>query len=72
MNSSRQDQLIAVFEDTQIYYSEEPTLIRAVEESRKQTAFYPADDYPPLPEHQRAGRIAVTKSKTLQAAMRFI
>ena len=72
MNSSRQDQLIAVFEDTQAYYGEEPTLVRAVEESRKQTAFYPADDYPPIPDQKRAGRIAVTKSKTLQAAMRFI
>ncbi len=69
MNMTRQYRLIAVFEDTQTYYSEEPTLVRAVEESRKQTAFYPADDYPPIPEHQRAGRIAVTQSKTFQAAI---
>ena len=68
MELSGQERLIAVFEDTQAFYSKDPTLIKAVRESREHTAFHPADDYPALPEVQRAGKIAVTKSKTFEAA----
>ena len=68
MESSRQEKLIAVFTDTQAFYGEEPVLVRAVEESRKQTVFHPADDYPAIPDCQRSGRIVVSKSKTFQAA----
>lgn len=68
MELTRQEQLIAVFRDTQAYYNNEPFLVQAVEESRKQTIFYQADDYPPIPDRQRMGRIVVTKSKTFQAA----
>lgn len=68
MELTRQEQLIAVFRDTQAYYNNEPFLVQAVEESRKQTIFYQADDYPLIPDRQRMGRIVVTKSKTFQAA----
>lgn len=68
MESSRQEKLIAVFTDTQAFYGEEPILVRAVEESRKQTVFHPADDYPAIPDCQRSGRIVVSKSKIFQAA----
>lgn len=66
---TRQEQLIAVFEDTRAYYTENPTLAEAVKESRDHTAFHPADDYPKLPEAKGEGRITVTNSKTFQAAM---
>ncbi len=64
-----QEQLIAVFEDTQVYYTENPTLAEAVKKSRDHTVFYPADDYPELPEPKGEGKVSVTKSKTFQAAM---
>ncbi len=52
---------------TSILYNE-PFLVQAVEESRKQTIYYQADDYPLIPDRHRMGRIVVTKSKTFQAA----
>ena len=66
---TRQEQLIAVFEDTQTYYTENPMLAEAVKESRDHTVFHPADDYPELREAKGEGRITVTNSKTFQAAM---
>ena len=57
MELSKQDRLIAVYEDTQAYYTENPTLAEAVKKSRDHTVFYPAprraDDYPGLSETQR-------------------
>jgi hypothetical protein len=53
---TRQEQLIAVFEDTRAYYTENPTLAEAVKESRDHTVFHPADDYSKLLEAKaRAG-----------------
>ncbi|MBR5679417.1 MAG: TIGR02452 family protein [Clostridia bacterium] len=69
MEPSRQARLIAVFEDTQKYYTENPTLVEAVKKSRERTAFHPADDYPELPEPKGDGKVSVTKSKTFQAAI---
>ena len=66
---TRQEQLIAVFEDTRAYYTENPTLAEAVKESRDHTVFHPADDYPKLLEAKGEGRITVTNSKTFQAAI---
>ena len=66
---TRQEQLIAVFGDTQSYCTENPTLAEAVRISRDHTAFHPADDYPELPEPKGEGKVSVTKSKTFQAAM---
>ena len=43
------EQLVQVFEDTQRFYTENPTLAAAVEASRRNTKLYEADDYPPLP-----------------------
>ena len=61
MVSDRQAQLIAVFEDTQAYYTENPTLAEAVKKSWDHTVFYPADDYPGLSEPKGDGSISVTK-----------
>ena len=69
MDSDKKARLIEVFEDTQAYYTENPTLAEAVKKSRDHTVFYPADDYPGLPEIERAGKVTVTKSKTFQAAL---
>ena len=66
---TRQEQLIAVFEDTRAYYTENPTLAEAVKESWDHTVFHPADDYPELPEPKGEGKVSVTKSKTFQAAI---
>ena len=75
MVSDRQAQLIAVYEDTQAYYTKNPTLAEAVKKSRDHTVFYPAprraDDYPGLSETQRAGKFTVTKSKTFQVVLRI-
>ena len=43
------EQLVQVFEDTQRFYTENPTLAAAVEASRRNTKLYGADDYPALP-----------------------
>ncbi len=68
MLNNMRSRRIAVFEDTQAYYTENPILAEAVRESQEHTVFHPADDYPPIPDCQRAGRITVTKSKSFQAA----
>ena len=39
MELSKQDRLIAVYEDTQAYYTENPTLAEAVKKSRDHTVF---------------------------------
>lgn len=48
MSSSR-EQLRAVFEDTQRFYTENPTLAEAVAFGREHTRLYEAGDYPQLP-----------------------
>jgi hypothetical protein len=69
VDNNKQSRLIAVFEDTQKYYAENPTLAEAVKKSREHTAFHPAEDYPELPEPKGEGKVSVTKSKTFQAAI---
>ena len=49
VNENRKEQLRLVFEDTQSFYKENKTLADAVENSRKNTRLYKADDYPDLP-----------------------
>lgn len=46
---SRKEKLIQVFDDTQVFYKENPTLAAAVEYGRENTQFYEADEYPSLP-----------------------
>lgn len=70
MNDRRQ-QLMEVFEDTQQFYTEDPTLKAAVKHSRENTKLYNADEYPELTTYNsdRSGVIRVTKHKTFEAAM---
>lgn len=49
MISTKKEQLIKVFKDTQQFYSEDKTLAAAVEYGRDNTKLYEADDYPELP-----------------------
>ena len=82
----RRTQLISVFADTQLFYTEDPALAAAVSRSRAETRLYGADEYPDLPipgpaEQARHGaaadtaprlqRVSVTKEKTFEAAMRL-
>ena len=66
----RKKQLIEVFEDTQKFYTEDPTLKAAVKKSRENTRLYSADEYPELSDDPtRSGAMRVTKHKTFEAAM---
>ncbi len=68
--NDRKQQLIEVFEDTQKYCSEDPTLKAAVKKCRDNTRLYGADEYPELTEAAaRSGEVRVTKHKTFEAAM---
>lgn len=67
----RRERLIAVFEDTQAYYTENRRLADAVQRSKSAVKLYAENDYPELPEASKAGSVAVTKSKTFEAAMRL-
>ena len=67
----RRERLIAVFEDTQAYYTENRRLADAVQRSKSAVKLYTENDYPELPEASKAGSVAVTKSKTFEAAMRL-
>ena len=66
----RKKQLIEVFEDTQKFYTEDPTLKAAVKKSRENTRLYDADEYPELSGTPgRSGAVCITKHKTFEAAM---
>ena len=65
----RREQLIAVFEDTQAYYTENRRLAEAVQRSKAAVKLYTENNYPELPEAAKAGSVVVTKSKTFEAAM---
>lgn len=67
----RREQLIEVFADTQSYYTENSRLADAVRRSKAAVNLYAENDYPELPEAAKAGSVAVTKSKTFEAAMRL-
>ncbi len=70
----RREQLRAVFEDTQKFYAENAVLAAAVAESRQGTKLYEAEDYPELPvlgSNKNNGEIAITHSRTFEAAMRL-
>ena len=71
MNDRRQT-LIDVFQDTKRYYTENQALADAVEHSKARTAFYKANNYPPLPQKREAAAVVeVTKSKTFETAMKW-
>ena len=68
----RRKALAEVFLDTQIFILEEEQLKEATSYSIDNTVLYLESDIPVLPEQQRgAGEIAVTQSKTFEAAMRW-
>ena len=67
----RKQTLTEVFQDTQRFYSQTPRLASAIEESMNKTKLYPPDAYPSLPEKRTAPcTVAVTKSKSFEAALR--
>lgn len=65
----RREQLVSVFADTQAYYTENRLLADTVQRSRKAVRLYEENDYPELPEPEKAGRVTVTKARTFEAAM---
>ncbi len=65
----RREQLVSVFADTQAYYTENRLLADAVQRSRKAVRLYEENNYPELPEPEKAGRVTVTKARTFEAAM---
>ena len=68
----RRQRLIEVFEDTQKFYTEDPTLASSVAASRDGTKLYAADEYPALEgTSDREGTVSVTKRKTIEAAMEW-
>lgn len=71
---SDRDQLIKIFEDTEKWYQENRRLAEAVRSAREGTRIYAADHYPELPAVPDGAvtEIAVTASRTFEAAMRLI
>ena len=67
----RKERLIEVFNDTQLYMRENAVLAAAVEKSKAAAKLYGVEDYQELPEMKKAGTVAVTKSRTFEAAMRL-
>ncbi len=70
----RREQLRAVFEDTQKFYTENAVLAAAVAEGRQSTKLYEAEEYPELPvlgSNMKTGEIAITHSRTFEAALRL-
>ena len=64
--------LAEIFRDTQQFYSTDPALFAAVEVSRKNTKLYDAGKVPAFPNAvSKAGSVAVSKSRTYEAAMRL-
>lgn len=65
----RREQLVSVFADTQAYYTENRLLADAVQRSRNAVRLYEEENYPKLPETEKAGRVTVTKARSFEAAM---
>jgi uncharacterized protein (TIGR02452 family) len=68
---NRKEKLIAVFDDTQDYYTNNQSLADAVQRSRNAVKLYTENDYPKLPKIKRTCSVTVTKSKSFEAAMRL-
>ena len=67
----RREQMIKVFNDTQVFYAENVHLIKAVKNAKTKVMFYDAEDYPELPHISKSGSVTVSKSRTFEAAMRL-
>lgn len=72
MRSDKRTRRAKIFRDTQRFYSTNPALIAAVEESKKNTRLYDVGETPPFPDGaSKTGSITVTNSRTYEAAMRL-
>ena len=72
MMYDHKEKLIQIFEDTERFARENPALSLQAAEARHGTVFYAADDYPALPAGKDCeGKVAVTRSKTFEAAMKI-
>ena len=72
MNNDRKTKLAEVFCDTQNYYQTSPELIAAVKRSKALTRLYEVGETPEFPmTMNKAGKVTITKSRTLEAAMRL-
>lgn len=70
--NDKRERLAAIFRDTQEFYTTNPLLSAAVEESRKRTVLYNEGEAPDFPRQaSKAGNITVTKSRTFEAAIRL-
>ncbi len=67
----RRECLIEVFRDTERFISENSALAQAARKSREGVRFYAADVSPKLPDVRKEGAVAVTKSRTFEAAVRL-
>ena len=72
MQNDKQKRLAEIFRDTQQFYTTNPVLRTAVENSRKGTVLYNPGDVPKLPKNpSKDGVVTVTKSRTFEAAIRI-
>lgn len=63
-------EMVDIFRDTEEFYSTDENLKRAIQDSIKGTAFYGAQDYPPLPKRKfDKTKISVVRRRTLDAAV---
>ena len=65
---NRQQQLAAIFADTQEMIASTPELKEASRRSAEATRFYDAEEWPTLGEAQRAGVVRVTDRRSFEAA----
>lgn len=66
----RRQRLIEIFDDTQRFYAQNAALAKALQDARKATKLYEADDYPAITKQaDLEGTVAVSKHKTFEAAM---
>ena len=63
--------MMEVFNDTLSYINEEEALYDSIEYSKRESEVIKADEYYDLENADREGRIKVTQSKSLEAAMRY-
>ncbi|MBR4641376.1 MAG: TIGR02452 family protein [Selenomonadaceae bacterium] len=64
------EEMIEVFHDTEAFYKTDENLRQAIKDSIKGTAFYAADDYPPLPQRRfKNTTVSVVRRRTLEAAI---
>ena len=64
------DEMVTVFRDTEEFCKTDENLKQSISDSIKWTAFYGAQDYPPLPERRfKKTTISVVKRRTLDAAI---